>query len=85
MPVHSRQERDTACPPAFGGHGLLHSGVDTTVIALWLGHESPATTRVYLHADMALKQQALSRLAPDGTPLGRYTPPDSLLAFLDAL
>ena len=64
---------------------LLHSGVDTTVIALWLGHESPATTRVYLHADMALKQQALSRLAPVGTPLGRYTPPDSLLAFLDAL
>ena len=35
--------------------------------------------------DMALKQQALSRLAPDGTPPGRYTPPDSLLAFLDTL
>ena len=64
---------------------LLHAGVDITVIALWLGHESPATTRVYLHADMALKQQALSRLAPDGTLSGRYTPPDSLLAFLDTL
>ena len=64
---------------------LLHAGVDITVIALWLGHQSPATTRVYLHADMALKQQALSRLAPYGTPQGRYTPPDSLLAFLDTL
>jgi integrase/recombinase XerD len=64
---------------------LLHAGVDITVIALWLGHESPATTRIYLHADMALKEQALSRLAPDNTPPGRYAPPDSLLAFLDTL
>jgi integrase/recombinase XerD len=64
---------------------LLHAGVDVTVIALWLGHESPATTRIYLHADMALKEQALSRLAPDGTPPGRYAAPDSLLAFLDTL
>jgi integrase/recombinase XerD len=64
---------------------LLHAGVDITVLALWLGHESPATTRVYLHADMALKQQALARLAPEGTPSGRYTPPDNLLAFLDTL
>jgi site-specific recombinase XerD len=64
---------------------LLHAGVDITVIALWLGHESPATTRVYLHADMALKEQALSRLAPDGIPPGRYAAPDSLLAFLETL
>jgi len=49
------------------------------------GHESPATTRVYLHADMKLKEQALARLAPGSAPEGRYTPPDSLLAFLDAL
>jgi integrase/recombinase XerD len=48
-------------------------------------HESPATTRVYLHADMKLKEQALARLAPRSAPEGRYTPPDSLLAFLDAL
>jgi len=48
-------------------------------------HESPATTRVYLHADMKLKEQALARLAPGSAPEGRYTPPDSLLAFLDAL
>jgi site-specific recombinase XerD len=64
---------------------LLHAGIDITVIALWLGHESPATTRVYLHADMKLKEQALSRLAPGNIPEGRYTPSDSLLAFLDAL
>ena len=64
---------------------LLHAGIDITVIALWLGHESPATTRVYLHADMKLKEQALGRLAPGSAPEGRYTPPDSLLAFLDAL
>ncbi len=64
---------------------LLHAGIDITVIALWLGHESSATTRVYLHADMKLKEQALARLAPGGAPEGRYTPPDSLLAFLDAL
>jgi len=64
---------------------LLHAGIDITVIALWLGHESPATTRVYLHADMKLKEQALARLAPGSAPEGRYTPPDSLLAFLDAL
>ena len=43
---------------------LLHAGVDITVIALWLGHETPATTRIYLHADMALKEQAIARTAP---------------------
>ena len=64
---------------------LLHAGVDVTVIALWLGHESPATTRVYLHADMALKENAIARTTPPGTQPGRYQPPDSLLAFLDQL
>jgi integrase/recombinase XerD len=64
---------------------LLHAGVDITVIALWLGHEDPATTRVYLHADMALKEQAIARTAPPGTPPGRYEPPDELLAFLSQL
>jgi integrase/recombinase XerD len=87
----------TTCPSLAAKHvtphvmrhsaamALLHAGVDITVIALWMGHESPATTRVYLHADMALKEQALSRLAPDSAPSGRYTAPDSLLAFLDTL
>jgi len=64
---------------------LLHAGVDVTVIALWLGHSSPASTRVYLHADMAIKERALARTTPPGTQPGRYTAPDSLLAFLDGL
>ena len=64
---------------------LLHAGVDITVIALWMGHESPATTRVYLHADMALKENAIARTTPPGTQPGRYQAPDSLLAFLEQL
>ena len=64
---------------------MLASGVDATTIALWLGHESPESTRPYLHADLELKQRALDRTAPPRTPKGRYTPPDKLLAFLEAL
>ena len=64
---------------------LLHAGVDITVIALWLGHESVATTQIYLRADMELKQRALDRTTPTGTKPGRYKPPDQLLAFLEAL
>jgi integrase/recombinase XerD len=64
---------------------LLHSGVDITVIALWLGHESVTTTQIYLQADMALKQQALNRTTPPASVPGRYKPPDQLLAFLEAL
>ncbi|GAA0981708.1 tyrosine-type recombinase/integrase [Acrocarpospora macrocephala] len=64
---------------------LLHAGVDITVIALWLGHESPTTTRIYLHADMALKEKALARTTPPSTTPGRYQAPDTLLAFLDQL
>ncbi len=64
---------------------LLHAGVDITVIALWLGHESVTTTQIYLQADMALKQQALDRTTPPASIPGRYKPPDQLLAFLEAL
>jgi site-specific recombinase XerD len=64
---------------------LLHAGVDTSVIALWLGHESVQSTQIYLHADMAIKQRALDRTTPADTAPGRYQAPDSLLAFLDAL
>ena len=64
---------------------LLHAGVDITVIALWLGHESPSTTHVYLHADMALKESAIARTTPPGTQATRYKAPDNLLAFLDQL
>ena len=61
---------------------LVAAGVDPTVIALWMGHASPLSTRPYLHADMKLKQQAADRLTPPGTPPGRYHAPDELLAFL---
>ena len=64
---------------------LLRAGVDITVIALWLGHESVATTQIYLRADMELKQRALDRTTPLGTRPGRYKPTDRLLAFLEAL
>jgi len=64
---------------------LLHAGVDRTVIALWLGHETTRTTDVYLHADLALKEQALARTTPPNTRAGRYQAPDSLLAFLASL
>jgi len=65
---------------------LLRHGVDIATIALWLGHEDIRTTySVYLHADLALKEQALARTAPPHTPAGRYRPPDTLLAFLSAL
>ena len=64
---------------------LLQAGVDTTVIALWLGHEQVETTQIYLHADLKLKEQALARTTPpDGKP-GRYQAPDAVLAFLEGL
>ena len=50
-----------------------------------MGHESLASTRPYLHADLELKQKALDRTAPPHTKTGRYTPPDKLLAFLESL
>ena len=64
---------------------LLHAGVDTSVIALWLGHEQTDTTQIYLHADLKLKEKALARTTPPHTKPGRYKPPDQLLAFLEAL
>jgi integrase/recombinase XerD len=64
---------------------LLHAGVDTSVIALWLGHEQADTTQIYLHADLELKEKALARTTPTTTTPGRYKPPDQLLAFLENL
>jgi len=86
-----------ACPSLHGKHitphtlrhstamALLHAGVDVSVIALWLGHESTETTQIYLHADMSIKERALARTALPGSPPGRYTAPDTLLAFLETL
>ena len=64
---------------------LLHSGVDRTVIALWLGHESVETTHMYIHADMKIKEQAIAKTRPIETKHGRYRPNDKLLAFLERL
>jgi integrase/recombinase XerD len=64
---------------------LLLAGVDITVIALWLGHESPSSTQACLHADMHQKQEAIEKTAPPGTRQKRHQPPDPLLEFLENL
>jgi len=64
---------------------LLRRGVDLTVIALWLGHESIETTQSYLHADMELKERALSHADSSGLKPARFQPTDTLLAFLKNL
>jgi integrase/recombinase XerD len=64
---------------------LLNAGIDTSTIALWLGHEQERTTHVYLHADLALKQRTLDRITPPRGHPGRYRAPDSIIAFLDNL
>lgn len=65
--------------------GMRAVGLDVTTISLWLGHESPASSRPYLHADLELKQRALDRTAPPHTRKGRYTAPDKSIAFLQGL
>ena len=64
---------------------LLQHGVDRTVIALWLGHETLDTVQVYLHANMELKEKALAKATPLNGKVGRYRPDDELLAFLKEL
>lgn len=64
---------------------LRAKDVDIATIALWLGHESAQTTRIYEHADPALKEKAIAKTAPLGAKPGRYRPSDPLLAFLEAL
>jgi len=87
----------TSCPGLASKHVTVHTlrhtaamrfleaGIDTAVIALWLGHESIDTTQKYLHADLALKERALARTTPPDTRPGRYQAPDALLAFLERL
>ena len=64
---------------------LLQNGVDRAVIALWLGHESVETTYIYLHADLALKEQALAKTTPTKILPARFKPNDQLLCFLNSL
>ncbi|MCP4035742.1 MAG: site-specific integrase [bacterium] len=64
---------------------LLQSGTDLAVIAIWMGHESPATTHAYLEADLAMKERALARVDAPKVGAARYRPSDKLLAFLDGL
>lgn len=64
---------------------LLQSGVDITVIALWLGHESPTTTHGYMEADLSMKRRAIDRLSEPSCPDAAYRPSDKLLAFLNGL
>jgi integrase/recombinase XerD len=85
------------CPSLQGKHvtahtlrhscamSLLRAGIDLSTIALWLGHEQVATVQIYLHADLALKEQALAKASGPRTKPGRYRAPDSLIAFLDSL
>jgi integrase/recombinase XerD len=64
---------------------LLQAGVDRTLIALWLGHESVETTQIYLDADLAIKEKVLSKTTPINAKKGRFQPDDDLLAFLKGL
>src|SRR5438270_13728246 len=81
------------CPASVSPHVLRHTtamellrhGVDQSVITLWLGHESVETTQIYIHADLRLKEKALSRMTAPAARPGRYRPDDKLLAFLEAL
>ncbi len=83
-----------SCPPSgkaspspsmISASRQTRGGSDTSVIALWLGHENIETTQVYLHADLAIKERALARTKPAETQPGRFRPTDRLLAFLEAL
>jgi len=91
--IAARQRCPSLAAKAVSPHTLRHStamtllrrGVDLSVIALWLGHESMETTQVYLHADMQLKERALAYATSSGITPVRYSAPDPLLAFLESL
>ena len=96
LAVH-KKAAETSCPSLAGKRitphvlrhtcamNLLREGVDTAVIALWLGHADLRSTNAYLHADMSVKERALARITPPSSPPGRFRPSEKLLAFLESL
>jgi site-specific recombinase XerD len=94
--VHARTATES-CPSLHGKQlhphvlrhscamSLLQAGVDTTVIALWLGHADVRSTQPYLHADLTIKEKALALVTPADVKPGRYQPTDRVLAFLESL
>lgn len=87
---HCHQLKDRKITPHTLRHTtamhLLQAGVDITIIALWLGHESPVTTHGYIEADLSMKERALSTIAlPPEIGQVRYHPTDGLLKFLESL
>ena len=64
---------------------MLQAGVDLTVIALWLGHESTATTHMYVEADLAMKELALNAVRAPRIKSKRFRPTEGILAFLESL
>jgi site-specific recombinase XerD len=87
--THCRQLKKRPISPHIVRHTtamhMLQSGVDITVIALWLGHESPATTHMYVEADLAMKERALKALQSPNVKRSRFRPTDRVLAFLEGL
>jgi site-specific recombinase XerD len=78
-PIHPHVFRHTCAM------SLLQAGVDTSVIALWLGHAGVRSTDAYVHADITIKEKALALTTPATARPGRYHPPDKVLAFLESL
>jgi hypothetical protein len=85
MPVASAQEAAPAHAAPQLRDVIAASRGDTTVIALWLGHADMRSTQPYLHADLTIKERALALVTPTDVKPGRYKPPDTVLAFLEAL
>ena len=81
--IAPRSRRIQTAPTLSFAMSLLHAGIDTASIALWLGHANIQTTQIYLHADLELKRRTLERVpALDERPPARYKASDALIAFL---
>jgi site-specific recombinase XerD len=85
MRVAELQTRPSPRAPTQLRESLLQAGVDSTVIALWLGHADIRSTQPYIHADMTIKERALALTTPATVTPGRHAPTDDVLAYLDSL